>query len=125
MTTGAISPADARRTWRSFEAVHGMIYFTPLAAEEYAAVGLVKHRRGHFASRFAAMGPVDAEVVIATFFNFHHDLVRHAMAGVMGRERSPTPEANPAMRDESRFGTHLSSHGVTDWRPGFSTPVHH
>jgi hypothetical protein len=82
MTTGAISPADARRTWRSFEAVHGMIYFTTLASEEYSAVGVVKNRPGYFASRSAAMGAVNAEVVIATFYNFHHGLVRHAMKGV-------------------------------------------
>jgi hypothetical protein len=95
MTTGAISPADARRTWRSFEAVHGMIYFTPLAAEEYAAVGVVKNRPGYFASRSAAMGAVDAEVVIATFYNFHHGLVRHAMAGVW---EATSPEALLAAR---------------------------
>ena len=78
MTTAAISPADARRTWRSLEALHGMIYFTPMAAEEYASVGITKNRPGYFASRSAAMGAVDAEVVIATFYNFHPGLVRHA-----------------------------------------------
>ena len=31
---------------------------------------------GYFASRAAPMGPVPADVVIATFFNFHPDLVR-------------------------------------------------
>jgi hypothetical protein len=34
---------------------------------------------GYFASRSAPMGPVPAEVVIATFYNFHPDLVRRAI----------------------------------------------
>lgn len=82
MTADLLSPLDARRTWRSFEAVHGMIYFTSIAADEYAAAGVTKSRTGYFASRVAAMGPVGAEVVIATFYNFHPGLVRHAMKDV-------------------------------------------
>jgi hypothetical protein len=69
----------ARKTWRSMEAVHGMIYFTPDAPPAYAAVGIVKPRAGYFASRVAAMGAVPAEVVIATFYNFHPGLVRKSM----------------------------------------------
>ena len=69
----------ARKTWRSMEAVHGMIYFTPDAIPAYAAVGVTKNRMGYFASRVAAMGPVPVEVVIATFYNFHPGLVRASM----------------------------------------------
>ncbi|HEY4333576.1 MAG TPA: hypothetical protein VGM78_13435 [Ilumatobacteraceae bacterium] len=69
----------ARKTWRSMEAVHGMIYFTADATAAYAAVGVTKPRMGYFASRSAAMGAVPADVVIATFFNFHPGLVRHSM----------------------------------------------
>ncbi len=72
----------ARKTWRSMEAVHGMIYFTPDAQPAYAAVGIVGARAGYFASRVAAMGAVPAEVVIATFYNFHPDLVRRSMENV-------------------------------------------
>ena len=71
----------ARQCWRALEALHGMVYFVPEAAEEYAAIGLRGNRAGYFASRSAAMGAVDAEVVIATFFNFYPDLVRRAMDG--------------------------------------------
>ncbi len=70
----------ARKTWRSMEAVHGMIYFTPDAPPAYAAVGINKPRAGYFASRVAAMGAVPPEVVIATFYNFHPGLVRKSMA---------------------------------------------
>jgi len=58
-----------------------MIYFVPEASEEYAAIGLRGNRMGYFASRSAPMGAVDAEVVIATFFNFHPGLVHRAMDG--------------------------------------------
>ncbi len=62
------------------EAVHGMIYFTPDAPPAYAAVGISGFRPGYFISRVAAMGAVPADVVIATFYNFHPTLVRESMA---------------------------------------------
>src|SRR5262245_29719329 len=74
-----MDPRTARRTWRSMEAVHGMIYFTPDAQKEYARVGVTKPRMGYFASRSAAMGEVPADVIIATFYNSHPGLVRRSM----------------------------------------------
>ena len=71
----SVGPVVARKTWRTLEPIHGLIYFAPEAAERYAALG-IDARAGYFASRAAAMGPVPAEVVIATFFNFNPDLVR-------------------------------------------------
>jgi hypothetical protein len=68
----------ARKTWRTLEPLHGMIYFVPEAAEAYADIGITG-RSGYFASRAAPMGAVGAEVVIATFFNFNPELVRHAI----------------------------------------------
>ena len=58
--------------------VHGFIYFAPEAAEEYSKVGLAPEHH-YFASRAAPMGPVPAEVVIATFFNFNPDMVREVI----------------------------------------------
>ncbi len=66
----------ARKTWQTLEPVHGMIYFAPEGREAYSAAGLRGNRMGYFASRAAAMGPVPADVVIATFFNFEPSLVR-------------------------------------------------
>lgn len=71
-----------RRTWRTLEAVHGAIYFLPHAAEAYAAVGVYDRMAGYFGSRSAAMGAVRADVVISTFYNFDHDLVRRSMNGL-------------------------------------------
>jgi hypothetical protein len=75
---GTESPELARKMWRTLEPYHGIIYFTPHAAAEYAKLG-IDGRDGYFASRAAPLGPVSAEVVIATFYNFHPGLVRHAI----------------------------------------------
>ena len=74
-----VDPALARKTWRTLEPIHGMIYFVPEAPERYEKIGLKGNRMGYFASRAAAMGPVPAEVVISTFYNFCPDLVRRAI----------------------------------------------
>jgi helix-turn-helix protein len=76
-----MDPVTARKTWRTLEPLHGLVYFAPEATEEYAAIGIVPAVGGYFASRAAPMGPVPAEVVVATFFNFcprvvHHEIPR-------------------------------------------------
>lgn len=74
----SVDPALAHETWRLGEPLHGVIYFAPQAVEQYSQVG-VKGRMGYFASRAAAFGPVGAEVVLATFYNFCPDLVSSAI----------------------------------------------
>lgn len=73
-----VDAATARHLHQRLEPLHGFIYFSPEAAEEYATLGLTG-QDGYFASRAAAMGAVGAEVVIATFFNFQPHLVRNAL----------------------------------------------
>jgi hypothetical protein len=68
----------SRRTWMTLEPIHAVVYFSPLAAEVYATVGLAG-RQGYFGSRAAAMGAVSAELVRATFFNFSPDAVNEAI----------------------------------------------
>jgi hypothetical protein len=65
----------ARKMLRTMEPYHGWIYFVPEAHERYAALGVTDRRMGYFGSRAAAMGAVPAQVVVATFFNFHPGLV--------------------------------------------------
>jgi hypothetical protein len=65
--------------WRTLEPLHGMIYFAPEAAAAYQEAGLDDDRAGYFASRAAPMGAVNAEVVVATFFNFNPTLVARAV----------------------------------------------
>lgn len=76
-----MEPVMARKMWRTLEPYHGLIYFAPEATEAYERIG-VTGRSGYFASRAAAMGAVRAEVVVATFFNFHPSLVRSSMTGL-------------------------------------------
>jgi hypothetical protein len=73
-----MTPTLARKMWRTLEPYHGLVYFTPRATEAYAALG-IHGRDGYFASRAAALGPVGAEVVVATFYNFDPDLVHAAI----------------------------------------------
>ena len=76
-----LEPVVARKSWRTLEPYHGLIYFDADAAAAYDEIGL-KGRQQYFASRAAPMGAVPADVVIATFYNFHPALVRDAMADV-------------------------------------------
>jgi hypothetical protein len=91
-----LDPIVARKTWRTLEPVHGMIYFAPEAHESYRAIGLTGDRMGYFASRSAAMGAAPAELVIATFFNFNPSLVRAAIPAAWTL-------ASPAHIIEARF----------------------
>ena len=72
----AVAAATAKRLHRTAEPIHGMIYFTPHGPDAYAQVGITHPRMTYFASRSAAMGPVPAETVIATFFNFSPAIIK-------------------------------------------------
>jgi hypothetical protein len=76
----------ARKTWRTVEPLHGMIYFVPEGAEAYAKLGITG-RDGYFASRSAPMGAVTADVVISTFFNFNSELVHAAIPSAWEKAR--------------------------------------
>lgn len=91
-----MDPITARKTWRTLEPIHGMIYFVPEAADRYLALGLDKGQMGYFAGRAAPMGAVPAEVVIATFFNFNPALVREAIPAAWDK-------ASPAAVVEARL----------------------
>ncbi|MDZ7677684.1 MAG: hypothetical protein U5K29_03930 [Acidimicrobiales bacterium] len=73
-----MEPVVARKMWRTLEPYHGIIYFTPETTSAYAGFGL-EGQGSYFASRAAAMGPVPAEVVVATFFNFDPRVVHAAI----------------------------------------------
>lgn len=91
-----MDPQLARKMWRTLEPYHGMIYFSPHAAEAYRSFG-VTGQRGYFASRSAPMGAVSGEVVVATFFNFSPELVHQGFAEVWDA-------APPATWLEARLG---------------------
>lgn len=95
-TVPLMSAILARKMWRTLEPYHGFIYFTPRATEAYAALGITG-QAGYFASRAAAMGPVPAEVVVATFYNFNPALVREGIPAAWDT-------ASPAAILEARLG---------------------
>jgi hypothetical protein len=66
----------SRKMHRTLEPYHALVYLTPEAADAYTAIGLEPGRMSYFAPRAAPMGPVPADVVIATFFGFSPAVVR-------------------------------------------------
>lgn len=81
--------ATARFLWQRLEPVHGLIYFVPEADERYMALGLDPGMMGYFGSRSAAMGPVPAEVVVATFYNFEPGRIRALVPQAWQRTTAP------------------------------------
>jgi hypothetical protein len=71
-----VEPLIARKLARTANPYPSVVFLVPEAAAAYAAVGLPRGPMGYFAGRAAPMGPVPAEVVIATFYNFQPELVR-------------------------------------------------
>ncbi|MGY1681003.1 SCO6745 family protein [Geodermatophilus sp. SYSU D01176] len=64
------SPATARRLWALGEPFHALTYFADECRTAAEATGLHGFWRAYFAMRAAPLGPVGAEVVTATFYNF-------------------------------------------------------
>jgi hypothetical protein len=102
----------ARKMWRTLEPYHGMIYFAPEATAAYEALG-VKGFDGYFASRAAPMGAVPAEVVIATFFNFNPDVVRHAIPAAWAAA-SPAELLDARLRGADAALRHALGEGLDD-----------
>ncbi|SDP20308.1 hypothetical protein SAMN04487981_11825 [Streptomyces sp. cf386] len=81
MTTAALEPRAGRRCHNVLNTLHATSYFAPELGTELAALGITHPRAVNFAVRAAALGPVGAGAVTATFYNYKHDLVaRHIPA---------------------------------------------
>lgn len=85
----------ARRMRLALEPIHALVYFAPSTLDELKAAGFKGGWMGYFATRAAPMGPVPAEVVIATFFNFAPGMVRRSIPDAWSFS---TPEAANAAR---------------------------
>ncbi len=81
--------STARFLWQRLEPFHGLIYFVPEADQHYTALGLDAGMMGYFSSRAAAMGAVNAEVVVATFFNFEPGRIRALVPQAWERTTAP------------------------------------
>ncbi len=75
----------ARRLWNVAEPIHAIVYFAPEVHEAYRQLGLKGFWMGYFAGRAHPLGPASSEVVAATFFNFHPDMVRRAIPDAWAR----------------------------------------
>lgn len=94
-----MDPLVSRKSWKTLEPVHAMIYFAPEGPEEYAALDFdvkVNAACAYFPARAAALGAVGAGVVQATFFNFS------PIACVFGMDRA-WEIATPAQLVEARY----------------------
>jgi hypothetical protein len=77
--------ALANRCWRVFEPVHAITYFADESRSAAEEVGLKGWWMGYFAFRTAPLGPVPANVVLATFYNFHRSRVERAIPEAWAR----------------------------------------
>ncbi|MER7054243.1 MULTISPECIES: hypothetical protein [unclassified Streptomyces] len=81
MTTAALDARAGRRCHNALNSLHSTHYFSPDLGRELGALGVTDPRAVNFAVRAAALGPVGAGAVTATFYNYKHDLVaRHVPA---------------------------------------------
>ncbi|WP_161167609.1 hypothetical protein [Streptomyces sp. SID5910] len=81
MTTATLDARAGRRCHNALNSLHSTHYFSPDLGRELAALGVTDPRAVNFAVRAAALGPVGAGAVTATFYNYKHDLVaRHVPA---------------------------------------------
>ncbi|TLS47937.1 hypothetical protein FE633_00115 [Streptomyces montanus] len=94
MTT-ALPERAGRRCHNVLNPLHSTHYFSPDLGRELAAIGVADRNAAYFAARAAAMGPVGAGVVTATFYNFRHELVARHVPEVW---RTAAPEAVLAAR---------------------------
>ncbi|PRY51341.1 hypothetical protein LY71_102410 [Geodermatophilus tzadiensis] len=76
------SPGTARRLWALGEPFHALTYFADEARTAGEAAGLGGFWSVYFAQRAAPLGPVGAEVVTATFYNFAPSFVARRVPGV-------------------------------------------
>ncbi len=110
--------STSRFLWQRLEAFHGLIYFVPEADQHYTALGLDSGVMGYFSSRAAAMGPVAAEVVVATFYNFEPGRIRALVPQAWERTTAPALwQARLAAADAALvriFGERLSQPDIAE-----------
>lgn len=70
---------NVRDMWVRFETYHDVTYFTPESRAATDALGCRGGWMGYFGMRAAPLGAVPAEVVTATFYNFHPSRVQRAI----------------------------------------------
>ena len=80
----------SRQMWRILEPIHAVTYFAPETRQSTDALGLRGGWMSYFACRSAPLGAASAELVTATFYNFHPSMVARAIPDAWSYA---TPEA--------------------------------
>jgi len=88
-------PHPATAFWHLLEPVHVVTYFSPEPRAALKAIGVRQFWPGYFGARAAPMGPVNAAIVDATFYNFAPRLIAGAVPAVWSH-------ASPAALLDSR-----------------------
>ncbi|MDQ0773133.1 hypothetical protein QF026_001599 [Streptomyces aurantiacus] len=101
MTT-ALPERAGRRCHNVLNPLHSCQYFSPDLGRELAGVGVTDRSAAYFAVRAAAMGPVGAGTVTATFYNFRHELVARHVPTVW---RTASPEVALGARERAADAT--------------------
>jgi hypothetical protein len=71
--------AVKRAFWQAIEIIHDVVYFAPDTKQRYEAIGLKGYWMGYFASRSAALGTPNPELVVALFHGFAPRMVHRAL----------------------------------------------
>lgn len=77
--SSSVQKLPARRMWRALEPYHAVTYFAPESRAVTHELGCRGGWMSYFGLRAAPLGEVPAEVVAATFYNFHRDRVHRAI----------------------------------------------
>ncbi len=88
----------ARQLWSRLEVIHGVTYFSPEARTALSGAGYKGFWMGYFAGRAAPLGPVGAEIVLATFYNFS---ITHVSRAIPDAWSFAPPSAALAARERS------------------------
>lgn len=106
---------ELRKFWRTIEAIHTVVYFTPEAKTAYKAIGLRGYWSGYFASRSAPLGTPGAELVAATFFGFAPAMVAKAIPDAWERaDRDEILATRRLLANRALQSTIGSEDGVAD-----------
>ncbi|GHJ41844.1 hypothetical protein [Streptomyces sp. TS71-3] len=82
MTSTTLPERAGRRCHNVVNPLHSTHYFSPDLGHELAALGIEDPSAAYLAARAAALGPVGAGTVAATFYNFNPELVARHLPGV-------------------------------------------
>jgi hypothetical protein len=73
------APTLARRFWQALEPIHAVVYFAPESNDAAMQIGLPDFWMSYFAGRFAPLGEVPTESVIAMAYGFAPAMVARSI----------------------------------------------